>query len=246
MRHQGIVIWEGPSPVDGAPIVMIASGLDRQSKNRKTGAMVQTWILRADMPPIEALRVGADESICGSCPLRGRFVEGRRVERSCYVNVIQAPGAVWRAYRAGTYARVTPEEAAVILAGRAVRLGAYGDPAMVPFDVVSAALAQVTNWTGYTHQWRTTDPRWAGVLMASCDNTDDLREARRAGWRAFVVVPQGAPLPSGTVECAATRERAPRQCIDCGMCMGTRGGTRTGAVSVAIQAHGVGAKHIAA
>ena len=69
-RLTSAVFWRGPSAIDGAPVVAIASGLSPvpsdQSDNDKTGPMVQTWILREDMAPIMALR-GADRSICGDC-----------------------------------------------------------------------------------------------------------------------------------------------------------------------------------
>jgi hypothetical protein len=54
----GIVIYRGPSILDGSPIVVIATGLGSGSSNRKTGALVQTWILRDDVSPIERSRAG--------------------------------------------------------------------------------------------------------------------------------------------------------------------------------------------
>lgn len=69
-EHQGLVLWEGPSRLDGAPIVLIATGMRRGSSNEKTGPMVQTWILRQDVAPHVAQRTGADASVCGDCPLR--------------------------------------------------------------------------------------------------------------------------------------------------------------------------------
>ena len=38
----GRVIWEGFSPIDGAPIVLIATGFTEKSSNRKTGDEIQT------------------------------------------------------------------------------------------------------------------------------------------------------------------------------------------------------------
>jgi hypothetical protein len=67
---RGLELWRGPSRLDGAPIVAIATGLAEPSSNPKTGPMVQTWILRADSSPQEAQRTGADASVCGDCPLR--------------------------------------------------------------------------------------------------------------------------------------------------------------------------------
>ena len=87
-KTNGVVLYEGPSQIDGAPIVMIAVGLLQGSTNTKTGAMVQTYILRQDMPPIEAVKTGADESICGGCTHRG---DGTGKKRSCYVTLIHGP-----------------------------------------------------------------------------------------------------------------------------------------------------------
>lgn len=238
---RGYVIWEGASPFDGAPIAMIVT---THSANRKTGDMVQTWILRTDVPPLEALRTNGDASICGACPLRGAMVDGTRVGRACYVNVGQAPNSVWRTYTRGGYVRMDAARVGEIIAGRGVRLGAYGDPAMVPLSVLRDLVAHASVWTGYTHQWRTVDSAYASLLMASTESDADMADATARGYRFFHVVADGAPAPSRTVECAATRERNPLQCIDCGMCAGTRNGTASGAVSVVITAHGSGAKYV--
>jgi len=65
-----VEVWRGASPYDGTPIVLLITGLVRPSKNRKTGPMVQSYILRQDMRPIEAVTTGADAAICGACPFR--------------------------------------------------------------------------------------------------------------------------------------------------------------------------------
>jgi hypothetical protein len=62
------IIYRGPSLIDGAPIVVIATYSDR---NKKTGTMLQTYIIREDVDPREASKTGADISICGTCPHRG-------------------------------------------------------------------------------------------------------------------------------------------------------------------------------
>ena len=51
----GYILYEGPSQIDGAPIVVIVNKIDG-SDNAKTGAMVQTFIIRSDVAPTEALR----------------------------------------------------------------------------------------------------------------------------------------------------------------------------------------------
>ena len=70
-RLLGVVLYEGPSLLDGQPIVVIATGLARLSANPKTGDMVQTWVLCRDVDPFAAIHNGQDVSVCGDCPLRG-------------------------------------------------------------------------------------------------------------------------------------------------------------------------------
>src|SRR5271165_5264167 len=117
---RGYILYRGPSMLDGAPIVAIAT---MHSENRKTGNMVQTWILREDLSPVDASKAHADASICGDC--KHRWSLGG----ACYVNIGQAPGGIWRAYKRGAYLETCYVTLRTIGAGRAVRLGAYGDPA---------------------------------------------------------------------------------------------------------------------
>lgn len=130
-KMQSAVIYEGPSRIDGAPIVAIVCKMQSAGKaNRKTGDMVQTYILRADVDPVAAVKTGADVSVCGDCAHRGAWDadQGRMVGRTCYVNLGQGALSVFRAYKRGAYPAITPLAASRIIAGRMVRLGTYGDP----------------------------------------------------------------------------------------------------------------------
>lgn len=235
-KFKGFVVWEGPSPVDGQPIVMIAT---MRSGNRKTGDMVQTWILRQDVDPVEACKARADVSVCGSCPHRGDPLTG--ADRACYVNLGQAPLAVWRSYERGLYPRFQRKHWG-LLSGRKVRFGAYGDPGLVPLDRLALLASLADGWTGYTHQWRDIDAGYADYLMASCDSRDDYVAARAAGFRSFIVVGKGAERPDRAVLCMS--ESRGLSCLDCGACAGTRQGAVAGAVDIFIEAHGSGAKYV--
>ena len=61
-ENTSFIIYSGPSELDGAPIIVVATFA---SKNSKTGDMVQVWIMRADIAPHLAKHSGADSSICG-------------------------------------------------------------------------------------------------------------------------------------------------------------------------------------
>lgn len=183
-----MVIYEGPSQIDGSPIVVILTGVKNKSHNSKTGEMPQAWILRSDVHPTEALRTGEDVSICGDCPHRPKELGDKALSKSsrtCYVTVM-GPNAIYKKYSNGDYPIVNPLELGSKLQGQKVRLGAYGDPAAVPIQVWDELLSLCES-TGYTHQWRTCDEGYANYCMASCDNALDVMQATIKGYRAFYV-----------------------------------------------------------
>ena len=233
MKQLGYVLYEGPSRFDGAPIVVIAV---LRSANRKTGDMVQTYILRSHVDPVRALADGRDASICGDCKHR----PGEH-GRTCYVNVGQSVLAVWRAYRRGRYTR-DAAAAARACKGRMVRLGAYGDPAAVPVRVWRALLAAAAGHTGYTHAWHVQAGRaLKGLAMASADSPADLARARAAGWRTFRVRTSDEPLLGRELVCPASAENSTgRTCASCGACNGAARGPAQ--ASVAIIVHGPAAR----
>ena len=236
---RGFIFYRGLSPVDGAPIVGIAT---LKSKNEKTGNMVQTFILRADVHPMDAIKSADDVSICGDCVHRG--LNGSK--RTCYVDVSKSVSAVYKAFLRGSYVDYShdPSLGAKLLKNRMVRLGAYGDPAMVDVDAWLAILQFARGWTGYSHQWRQPFAQAHRELcMASADSIEDRDVARSMGWRTFRVIPLNqAPALKHEIACPASPEGGNRrQCITCQACDGA---LRPDAVSIAIIAHGKAAAHV--
>ena len=211
--------------------VIIATGFSKASDNRKTGDMVQIWILCKSVDPVEAIKQGLDRLICGNCVHRG---DGHGKERSCYVNVGQAPLGIWRAWKAGNYAPLRSLEGFV---GRKVRFGAYGDPTWIPLSLALAIAGVASGHTGYTHQWRKPSLQgWRQILMASVDTTAELLIARAMGWSTFRVSPDMDHRTFETL-CASERNGTP-----CSVCLGCPG-SRNGIQSVWIPAHGTGKRH---
>ena len=233
---RGFVFYDGPSALDGAPIIGVAV---LRSANAKTGDMVQTFILRADQSPLAAIDSGADASICGDCVHRGDDTRAR----TCYVDVAKSVQSVYAAWTRGAYPLLSPARAARMLSGRAVRLGAYGDPAAIPARHWRALLRYAAGRTGYTHQWRQAHAQHLRELvMASADSAQERDTARAMGWRTFRV--RGADEPMGAREfaCPASVEAgAKRQCITCQACDGAARGPAQ--ASVAIIVHGAMARH---
>lgn len=224
------VFYDGPSVLTGDRVVGILTGFETESKNPKTGPMVQAWILRADMPPTDAVRSGNDDAICGSCALRGEHGLNRR----CYVPQWIAPLNIWKAWTRGKYQPATRAQLQAVLEGQYIRCGAYGDPVAMPYEVWQNMLATVAGWVGYTHQWLTCDPRFRQVLMASVESEADGVLARRQGWRTFRVRTSHEPVVDTEFTCPATLEDGATTCQDCQSCRGST----SAAKSVAILAHG--------
>jgi hypothetical protein len=243
-NRNGIVLYEGPSLIDGDPIVVLMTGLKNASGNRKTGGMVQTYILRADVPPTEALADGMDGSICGGCPHRSKASGGRG---SCYVNVGHGPQAVWKCWKHGSgYIRGSLDVACGRLraSGRGLRVGTYGDPGAAPGEVWRRLVKAAPFHTGYTHRWRHR-PDLIDICQASVDSAEQAEKAWSDGWSTFRVSRKGDALRlAGEARCPASEEAEKKvTCESCPVkCNGSqyrvRSGERVSIFGRVIQAHG--------
>lgn len=256
----GYVLYHGPSAIDGAPIVVVLTGYTAARKaarkagktgaNSKTGAMLQMYILRADVLPLLAIARGLDRSICGGCIHRGRLdkITGRYRGRTCYVEVGKGATNVYRTFYRGRYVDATaygPEQLAAIVTELGVtygvRFGAYGDPAAIPAatGIVPTLRNAAAFTTGYTHQWRAAfAAHLRGLVMASCDTPEDREKATLTGWATFTVHAPGVdPFAAGEMPCPASKEMGYSvTCSECKGCDGTFGN------DYAIVAHGFAGK----
>lgn len=229
-----MIIYKGKSLIDSKPIVVIATGLEK-SANAKTGNMVQTWILADNgIMPHENVKSGDDVSVCGDC--KHRPSNGG----ACYVKTFQAPRSIYNKYLKGGYESHDLQTTAVKLAGRRVRLGAYGDPAAVPFAVWNIILSGAAGWTGYTHQWQRADfdSRLMLYCMASVDNEQEAEKAHGLGYRYFRVRTSTEALNKSRKEtiCPASEEAGRKlTCAECKACSGLNGRRKS---NIAIIVHG--------
>jgi hypothetical protein len=201
--HQGIV--------NGQKFVVIASGFERSSDNRKTGDMIQIWFLLEDGNPVAVVKSGLDAAtICQGCP----FASGN----GCYVNVGQAPLSIWNSFKRGLPV-MTPKDYTKYFAGRKVRFGAYGNPTLLPIAKVKAIAKASDGWTGYFHNWKTMAPAqrnaYNAYFMASTETKDSFELAKSLQLRVFHVSPV---QPENTVECLSDSRGL--TCAQCQLCQG--------------------------
>lgn len=220
MNNNGLILFETDT------VVCIVTGLTVKSSNDKTDDMLQVWFLYRHADPVTAARMGLDETVCFDCKHR---------DGTCYVNLGQAPLSIWKCYQRGRYAHWDGDM--TLYGGRVTRFGAYGEPVLMPINMMRAIGNASVGWTGYTHQWRTYPhrKRW---LMASVDSDREKAEAEGRGWRTFRVT-RDEPDASEIV-CPSSEEAGKKTtCSKCLLC----DGTSTEAKSIVIAPHGSGQKH---
>ena len=222
MKILGYIAYKGPSIIDGKPIVVIVNKIDG-SKNAKTGAIVQSFIIRSDIDPVKALQTGADASVCGQCEHRPVLAR-KSGKPPCYVQVAKSVLSVYNAYRRGRYVRADAATIAAALAGKIVRIGTYGDPFAAPVQMWTQITRYALGRRGYTHQWDIPGfdvDAWAPLVMASADTIDQAAKANLLGMRVFRVS-QGIDVQAGEAMCPASKEAGQRTtCAKCTLCAGT-------------------------
>tara|TARA_Y100000310_G_scaffold180588_1_gene180495 strand:+ start:92 stop:775 length:684 start_codon:yes stop_codon:yes gene_type:complete len=210
------LIWQGPSAFNGEPIKAVVTNIGRKSINRKTGDMAQLYILDANDTPLQGVKTANDASVCGECPYRPVNANGGP---ECYVNTFMLT-ALFNAKR--EFHTPLAVNAELRRLKRPLRLGAYGDPAMLPPNVLATLTNGVKTVTGYSHQWSWADTGHSDWLMASVGSVADKRQANAMGYRTYRVVPKGqdAKPDNGEIQCPEQSSGGKVQCADCGLCGG--------------------------
>ena len=229
--HKGVILRQGPSYLNGETIVTIAIF---NSTNRKTGDMIQIYYLPVNTPPTEAVKTGADESVCGDCKLRPLRAKEQNI-KPCYVKKFHGPSAVYRSFKAGKYPHLDKMKPRLrqgvlqLLATKPIRLGAYGDPASdLETSMFLANLAPQI--TAYTHQWRNV-PQLKGFCMASVDSTEEYTQAKDSGWRTYRHTSDNMAFGN---EIVCPHKTHGVQCADCGLCSGTASNSKRDIVTTTI------------
>ena len=201
MNKNGLILFETDD------VVCIVTGLVNASDNDKTGGMLQIWFLYRHINPVEANQIRLDEAICFDCVHLGV---------SCYVNLGQAPLAIWNCYNNNNYEHWDNDLS--VFRRKLVRFGALGEPVIMPIDMMRDIAGASTGWTGYTHRW-SRFPRRKQWLMASVDSDAEKMRANALGWRTFRLTSQ-APEPDELMCPSSAEAGKETTCSRCLLCNG--------------------------
>ena len=219
----GYILGEFDSPIDGKPCVAIATGFKSKSQNAKTGGdMIQTFFIRSDVEPHTAFKNGEGYSCCGDCPHAKYNNPKENGFDDCYVFVGRSVLSVYRAYKKGRYQHLKGDYSK--FNNRGLRLGSFGDPSIVPQNIIMNMIENSKYHTGYTHQWRKPFGQFLkGLVMASADGMKDFIDSIDNGWQPFQVRKSHEPKPQNAVMCPSSKEaNRVSSCEKCKLCDGSR------------------------
>ena len=218
----GYILGEFDSPIDGKPCVAIATGFKDNTQNSKTGNLIQTFFIRRDIEPHTAFKNGEGFSVCGDCPHAKYNNPKENGFDDCYVFVGRSVLSVYRAYKKGRYQHLNGDYSK--FNNRGLRLGSFGDPSIVPQEIIMSMIENSKFHTGYTHQWRKPFAQFLkGLCMASADGMRDYIESTANGWQPFHVRKASEPKPDNAVMCPSSKEaNRVSSCEACKLCDGSK------------------------
>jgi hypothetical protein len=160
-----------------------------------------------------------DAANCLDCPFSGNSGNGK-----CYTHKLMQYSGFLSSLRSINVDQLTPlnaEKTTQIIemsAGKYVRFGTYGEPSLLPIQLVASVCNVAKNWTGYTHQHeKSFAAEFSKYFMASIEN-----EEEKLGWRSFRVLTE--QTSAGAVVCPASNEAGFKSnCATCGLCSGLLG-----------------------
>ena len=217
--------------IEYATFFMVFTGFKSKSTNRKTGEMIQTYLLDKATLTTEPKVFGAK---CAECPMVSK----------CYVN--HDKQSVRRTVKkllngeACSYKFSTLDEVLPLLRGERVRLGTYGDPSALPLHDLQKICEASNGWTGYTHFFKEIDSDYALFLMASVESLEGELLAHALGYLTFRVLlkeDENLEVTKKSIQCLNVVDEktlVSLQCVDCLICSGTKG---RGKKSVYIHEH---------
>ncbi len=221
-----IKFWEGPSEINGAPIMGYIAGEHNPSSNTKTGPALQVGVMLRGVHPWEAVSTGDDLAICGDCPLRpsnhkAAKLRGEAVaDNACYVNTGFKNAQRMSIERS----EVKPKTVQAFIEEHAfIRFGEYGNLSSLPREVLEPMLKGAKKWAMYEHEWRRPENQWLReYAMASVHSLEEKAEANALGWRTYRTVSKDDPLPGRTTtgEIWCPNYTHGTTCNKCGLCNG--------------------------
>jgi hypothetical protein len=165
------------------------------------------------------------EKVCFDCPFRGylKCYTHKYQQYSGFVSMLKSIVREFTTLDFVPYVGIQTEKIISMSKDRYIRFGTYGEPTLIPLDLVASMVDVSKSHTGYTHQWAK-NLDFAKYFMASTHNEAQAEIAQKMGFRSFIA--SSKPIKTA-VTCPASKEAGFKStCEKCGLCSGARKGTK--------------------
>lgn len=236
MKKKSRVVW-----LENDCVFVVKLGKTTNNKISDGSALVQTytfdykqWLLASTSKGFKMKEFFAlDENNCLDCPY-----SGNQGNYGCYTHKFMQYSGFLSMLRSIKHTDLTPlttekrKDIYQMCFNRYVRFGTYGEPSLLPIDLVKGMSNYAKSWTGYTHQWaKPWAKEYGNWFMASVHNQAQADQANDH-FRSFISTTIG---DESAVQCPASKEAGYKSnCAKCGLCSGTQG---KGKVDIKILEH---------
>jgi hypothetical protein len=165
------------------------------------------------------------ESVCFDCPFRGylKCYTHKYQQYSGFLSMLKSIAREFKNVQEIPSIHLLEKKIVEISNDKYIRFGTYGEPTLLPLDLVSNMVKASKSHTGYTHQWaKKTD--YSAYFMASTHTENQASQAQKLGFRSFIA---SNKTLTNAVVCPASNEAGFKStCEKCGLCSGQRKGTK--------------------
>ena len=165
------------------------------------------------------------EKVCFDCPFRA-YLKCYTHKYQQYSGFLSMLKSIVREFTTLDYIPFVgsqTEKIVLMAKDRYIRFGTYGEPTLIPLDLVSSMVDASKSHTGYTHQWAK-NLDFAKYFMASTHSEVQSKIAEKMGFRSFIA--SSTPIKNAVV-CPASKEAGFKStCEKCGLCSGERKGKK--------------------
>ena len=165
------------------------------------------------------------ESVCFDCPFRGylKCYTHKYQQYSGFLSMLKSIAREFKNVQEIPSIDLLESRIVDLSKDRYIRFGTYGEPTLIPVNLVSSMVNASKSHTGYSHQWAK-KPEYAPFFMASTHSEGQANMASKLGFRSFIA--SDKTLPNAVV-CPASNEAGFKStCEKCGLCSGQRKGTK--------------------
>jgi hypothetical protein len=167
------------------------------------------------------------DSVCFDCPFNSylKCYTHKYMQFSGFISMLKSISREYSTIEQFSTIEEKQSEIVEMCKDKYVRFGTYGEPTLVPLELVSNMVKVSKSHTGYTHQWNKNEA-YSAYFMASTHNLAQAFQAQRKGFRSFLAVKNQLPKDDAII-CPASKEAGfVSTCEKCGLCSGQRKGRK--------------------